>query len=332
MIFYPDYFDTFTCLAGACPDSCCQEWEVDVDAAAVNRYRALPGALGDQLRQVLRQEDGAWYMTIEDRRCPMWRKDGLCRIQAELGHEALCHTCREYPRLTHDYGDFVEKGLELSCPEAARLIFAGTQRWKEEPLPNPVEPEYDREIMEILRESRKHILEYLHGNIHPLSQSLGVLLLYAHQVQEAMDGGEAEALNPDRCLETAVSFQQTGDEALFLDFFRNLDLLTHRWEARLQAPQGGPWNENLRPMAIYLVERYWLQSVSDYDLIGRAKWIVSACILAHLLGGDPVQTAQLMSKELENSAQNMDAILDGAYTAPALTDVNLLSLLQLRGQ
>ena len=28
----------------------------------------------------------------------------------------------EFPRLTHDSGDFQDWGLELSCPEAARLI------------------------------------------------------------------------------------------------------------------------------------------------------------------------------------------------------------------
>ena len=28
----PDYYDRFRCLAGGCPDSCCKEWEVQVDA------------------------------------------------------------------------------------------------------------------------------------------------------------------------------------------------------------------------------------------------------------------------------------------------------------
>ena len=27
----PDYFDRFRCLAGSCPDSCCKEWEVQVE-------------------------------------------------------------------------------------------------------------------------------------------------------------------------------------------------------------------------------------------------------------------------------------------------------------
>ena len=55
-------------------------------------------------------------------------------------------------------------------------------------------------------------------------------------------------------------------------------------------------------MARYGVERYWLQAVSDYDLTSRVKMIVAACLLVKHLGGDPVQTAQLYSKEIENNA------------------------------
>ena len=120
----PSFFDTFRCIAEHCPDSCCKEWDVQVDPEFAAYYRGLPGALGDRLRSVLKDEDGETYMVIEDGRCPMWREDGLCRLQAELGEQALCKTCREFPRLTHDYGDFLELGLEMSCPEAARLLLA----------------------------------------------------------------------------------------------------------------------------------------------------------------------------------------------------------------
>jgi hypothetical protein len=40
-----------------------------------------------------------------------------------------------------------------------------------------------------------------------------------------------------------------------------------------------------------------------------------------------VQTAQLYAKEIENNAENVDAILDGAYAHPALTDEKLLGWL-----
>ena len=60
----PDYFDKFRCLAGSCPDSCCKEWDIQVDAAAAERYRSLPGALGDDLRRVLTDCDGETVMEI----------------------------------------------------------------------------------------------------------------------------------------------------------------------------------------------------------------------------------------------------------------------------
>ena len=52
-ILTPNYYPAFRCIASACPDSCCKEWDVQVDAASAEYYRALPGPLGDRLRQVL---------------------------------------------------------------------------------------------------------------------------------------------------------------------------------------------------------------------------------------------------------------------------------------
>ena len=46
------YFDNFRCIASACPDSCCKEWDVQVDAVSAEFYRNLTGALGDRLRSV----------------------------------------------------------------------------------------------------------------------------------------------------------------------------------------------------------------------------------------------------------------------------------------
>lgn len=67
----PDYYDSFRCLAARCPDSCCKEWDVDVDDASAARYRALPGALGDRLRGALRDTEYGAQMIAENGRCPM---------------------------------------------------------------------------------------------------------------------------------------------------------------------------------------------------------------------------------------------------------------------
>ncbi len=327
-LFIPEYYRKFSCLAANCPDSCCKDWEVDVDPLTAEQYRRLPGTLGDRLRAVLREEDNATLMTITDGRCPMWRKDGLCQIQAELGHEALCKVCREFPRLRHDYGNFVEFGLELSCPEAARLIFEDSGATIVQSVPDGDEPEYDREAMRILRKSREAVLDFLNHTDYPVTETLAILLIYGHEIQNVLDGGDPVKLEPELCLKDAIRYAGHGDINTVLSFFSGLEILTEKWRDRLRAPLPHTnWSHSLPALARYGVQRYWLQAVSDYDLIGRVKFIVIACILVNALGGDPVETAQLFSKEIENNPDNVEAILDGAYNNPALTDVNLLGLL-----
>ena len=326
-IIKPDYYDRFRCLAGNCPDSCCKEWEVQVDSHAAAFYRKLSGALGDDLRRVLRCEDGETYITIADRRCPMWRQDGLCRIQAELGEDALCRTCREFPRLTHDYGDFVELGLELSCPEAARLILNGAAAFVTEEVPGDGEAEYDAEAMEILKTTRQQALALLDDFGRPIWQTLALLLLYGCQAQGTLDGGEAALFDPDAALESAAELSQPGNAAEVISFFQSLEILTKTWEMRLLSPAPSDWDSRTLALARYFVGRYWLQAVSDYDLYSRVKFMVISCLLLRQLGGDFVETAQLFSKEIENDADNMDALLDAAYDHPAFTDARLLGML-----
>ena len=325
----PEYYHDFHCLAAACPDSCCKEWEVEIDADTACRYRALPGLLGDRLRAVLREEDGNTVMTITDGRCPMWRQDGLCQIQAQLGHDALCQVCREFPRLRHDYGDFVELGLELSCPEAARLIFTATgHKMIAETVPGGDAPEYDQDAMAILRRSREELLSFLEQEAYGVQESLAIMLLYSHAVQAELDGGEVAVLDPESLLTSAKQYaQQRGNIETVFSFFSRLEILTPQWQDLLQTPQSGAWESSLRKLTQYGIQRYWLQAVSDYDLICRVKMMIIACIVVNAIGGDPVQTSQLFSKEIENNSANVEAILDGAYTAPAFTDTHLLSLL-----
>ena len=323
----PDYFERFRCLAGGCPDSCCKEWEVQVDPDSASRYRKLPGPLGNDLRRVLRDEDGETYMTISEGRCPMWRLDGLCRIQAELGEEALCKTCREFPRLTHDYGDFVEQGLELSCPEAARLILNQPAALGTEEVPGNGKAEYDAEAMEVLKTTRKQAFELLSDTSRPIGHTLALLLLYGCQAQGELDGAESVPFDMAAALETARELAQPGDIGEIISFFQSLEILTDGWDTRLRSPAPSDWDRRTLALARYFVNRYWLQAVSDYDLYSRVKFLVIACLLLRTLGGDFVETAQLFSKEIENDADNMDALLDAAYEHPAFTDAKLLGML-----
>ena len=325
---YPSYYKTFSCIASLCPDSCCHEWDVQVDAASAARYRAMEGALGDALRKDLYDEDGETYLRNHDGRCPMWRDDGLCRIQAELGHDALCQVCQQFPRLRHDYGDFVELGLELSCPEAARIILAEKPEWVTEILPGGEEPEYDHELMDILQGSRPYALELLENTAYPLPQRLRLLLMYGYHIQAQIDGAEEIPFDPDAALAEAAQFAGDGDAEALAGYYRGLEVLTDRWQEKLAALTEPAWDEGLCRIAQYAVCRHWYQAVSDWDLSCRVKMLLSGCALIARLPGALAERAQLWSKEIENSGENLNALLDGAYTEPALTDANLLGLLR----
>ena len=326
-LFYPSYYKTFSCIASHCPDSCCHEWDVQVDAASAARWRSMEGDLGDALRASLYDEDGETYLRNENGRCPMWRTDGLCRIQAEQGHDALCQVCQQFPRLRHDYGNFVELGLELSCPEAARLILERQPELVTETLPGGEEPEYDGEIMDILRRSRPAALALLEKDTYSVPQRLLLMLMLGYHVQAAIDGAELLPFDPDAALMEAAQFAGTPDADALAQVYRELEILTDRWREKLDALTAPRWEEGLCRIAQYGVLRHWYQAVSDWDLTSRVKLLLSGCALLARLPGALRDNAQLWSKEIENSAVNLDALLDGAYTQPGLTDANLLSLL-----
>ena len=326
-LIYPSYYKSFSCIASACPDSCCHEWDVQVDAESAGRYRSMEGDLGDALRRSLYDEDGETYLRNENGRCPMWRTDGLCRIQAEQGHDALCTVCQQFPRLRHDYGDFQELGLELSCPEAARLILETPLELVRETVPGGETPEYDDEIMDILRQSRPAALALLANKAYSVPERLRLLLMLGYHVQAAIDGAELLPFDPDAALREAAQFAGAPDAEGLAQVYRELELLTERWEEKLGVLSEPKWDEGLCRIAQYGICRHWYQAVSDWDLTCRVKMLLSGCALLARLPGALRDNAQLWSKEIENSTENLNALLDGAYTQSGLTDANLLGLL-----
>ena len=43
LIRVPEYFDRFRCLAGACPHTCCEAWEVVIDRETPVRWGKSSG-------------------------------------------------------------------------------------------------------------------------------------------------------------------------------------------------------------------------------------------------------------------------------------------------
>lgn len=120
---YPLYCNSFKCIAGACPDTCCAQWEIVIDEKYVNLYKSHHSdAAKDAVSAMYTDSDGDTCLRLTNGRCPMLNGENLCRLYIEMGEDALCDVCRIYPRFNKDAEQTNFCGISLSCPEAARLI------------------------------------------------------------------------------------------------------------------------------------------------------------------------------------------------------------------
>ena len=131
----PDWMKDFSCIAGDCPESCCQRWNIDVDSGHAESYTHL----GDpELQSILdrllhkirvrhpgkRQGETLYRLQLlkePDERCPLLNERGECRLQKKYGAYILCDTCYFHPRTFWQIDDHLCMSACLSCPECARL-------------------------------------------------------------------------------------------------------------------------------------------------------------------------------------------------------------------
>lgn len=116
----PHYFDDFICIADKCPDTCCAGWQIIIDEESLERYSKVEGDFGNRLKNSIDWEEGAFQQY--ERRCVFLNDGNLCELYQELGKDALCQTCRIYPRHVEEFEGLREYSLSLSCPQAARMI------------------------------------------------------------------------------------------------------------------------------------------------------------------------------------------------------------------
>lgn len=114
----PKYFDSFSCVAGKCTDSCCIGWDIEIDDITLDKYKNSKNNLTKKFNKYCK----SGTIKFVDGVCPFLNSKKLCDIQLNLGEDMLCNVCNTFPRFCDTYGSHKEMILSLSCPEVARLI------------------------------------------------------------------------------------------------------------------------------------------------------------------------------------------------------------------
>lgn len=127
---FPEFYTAFRCQGPSCKDNCCHDWLIAFDKETFLKWEQVKEPSFRVLRDHfvrLNQSPAApdaWGCILHDEkgRCGFQDADGGCRMIRLLGEDALCSTCRTYPRRKNEFVPGQrELSLSLSCEEAVRL-------------------------------------------------------------------------------------------------------------------------------------------------------------------------------------------------------------------
>ena len=256
-----EYYNQFQCLASACPATCCAGWQIVIDEKTQEKYRNYQGSFGNRLKNSIDWKDGTFQQYHG--RCAFLNEENLCDIHIEAGHDALCRTCRRYPKHVEVYENEREVSLSLSCPAAARLIMGQKQpcRFRSiEKRGEESEKDFDEFLYSALQDCRKVMLELVQDRSVPLQLRMARILALAHDVQNRIERNRVfevetvleryqrpqarELLDAKLCRFAEHSKQQRGARAWLedwitvrwrmLDLFREFEVLDPLWTEDLQ--------------------------------------------------------------------------------------------------
>lgn len=234
-LYQPAHFDSFHCIGSACEDTCCVGWTIDVDKGTFGKYQACSDShFGSSLRTLVQinrksaSDDDYAQIALSGASCP-FLADGLCSIQHRLGEEYLSDMCATYPRVMNRVGDGWRRSLDLSCPEAARVVLLNPEPisfedavYKEGSIRPGTIPSLDisglkacPEPYGLFRDIQRFVISLLQDRSYPLWKRLFRVGLLCAKLDEVEPG--AWDLDSMRALQQHINGQDHNALADLLD-------------------------------------------------------------------------------------------------------------------
>ncbi|SCK01874.1 Flagellar biosynthetic protein fliU [uncultured Clostridium sp.] len=194
----PDYFDDFKCIASECEDTCCAGWGIVIDDESYNHYMNVKGEFGERLRSKIVTEGSENIFVLKGDDCPFLTENKMCDIYNNLGEDSLCYTCRQYPRVTEEFGSLREVCLSLSCPEACRIILKSDKRVEFKLTENDEEVTRYNDINAMLylnlMQCRNVVFKILQNREVDLNKRVSIILKFIDEVQEKIDSNSIQGI------------------------------------------------------------------------------------------------------------------------------------------
>ncbi len=292
----PSFYKNFKCIAGACPDSCCQGWEVDADEDSLAYYKTLSGSLRARIDSVLDKDEfeNTIFRLADKKRCPFLNQDNLCDMHIAIGGEHTPYTCRTFPRFINDFGGTREMGISFSCPIASDIMWNLTEDFDFVSEINSQPPslnEIDAELYFKLLSYRKEAYSIVQDRKLEINKRLIRLLDYAAKIQRELD-----------------DYKEYASETGFFDIFNHPEVINQEWTVKVKNHNTNPTFPNdkiCENIAMYFLFRYFLTAVYDSDILSKVKMAVIGVLIPAYFGND-AWTIHLWSKETEHSDINME--------------------------
>ena len=337
---YPSFYHEFKCIANLCEDSCCKDWDIDIDSDTEEFYKTVQGSLGDKMRAMLvTDEYGERVFPCTDGRCPFWNRDMLCDIYIGIGEEHLSQTCANFPRVAVDYGDFCEHILSFACPEAARFMLKNTREaYSDFGGERELDLSEDSgDCMSFLIKAREKTLDYLLNEGEPFAYRLADCLEFNAQVQSLLDGEEPEPLD--------LSGAESRGSGFIFDMHLGFEIMSGEWKSALSDTAEKAQELKIRDdfasdfekFALYYVYRYYLEAINSGDVLYSIKRIVCAYLVTGKLDAlfferdypySRMRILQRYSKEVEHSYDNTEALNSAFDTDDRFEVESLIALLE----
>lgn len=222
-----DWMMKFECIGGACPLTCCRDWDITLKNSEIESYKKMDHPFAKEFLSMIDQEKKC--MKMQDGFCAALTEDGWCRLVRECGSEALSATCTYFPRQMKKYGDIGEGTAEISCPIAAGYLLdpdAIEFGFAEEQTQNDG-PAVDYQIYDSLSFARTYLIELVQAVPGQFtSGKIQIILSTLYQIMELCQQNELKKEKVEKLLHIYDS------SAVLSEIFMKCETISHQYELK----------------------------------------------------------------------------------------------------